>query len=48
MRPYSGNKLREQMTRALLVSLKMYSPRKVFYAIATRRGALHLSQRVDP
>jgi hypothetical protein len=37
--PYSDNKLREKMMRPLLVSLKMYSPGKMFHAIRCTWGA---------
>jgi len=33
MRRHSDDKLREKMIRPLLMSLKMYSPGKVFHAI---------------
>ena len=40
MRPHSDDKLREKMIRPLLMSLKMYSPGKVFHAIRHTAGSL--------
>jgi hypothetical protein len=42
MRTYSENKLRERMSRPLRVSLKMYSPGKVFHAIRHAAGSIML------
>jgi integrase len=42
MRPYSDNKLGDKMIRPLLVSLKMYSPGKVFHAIRHTAGSIVL------
>jgi hypothetical protein len=40
MRPHSDDKLHEKMIRPLLMSLKMYSPGKVFHAIRHTAGSL--------
>jgi integrase len=42
LRPYSDNKLREKMIRPLLVSLRMYSPGRVFHAIRHTAGSIML------